>query len=93
MPLAGREVVQVKIGPTLRGAHGQFFANPMEETAHALKTSEVTGGHGEAHTEVQREALTILTRQHFVNRAIYDARLVIYNIADAGRQPARNLSS
>ncbi len=93
LPLAGREVVQVKIGPTRPAAHDRFFANLKEVTANNLKNLEATGGHGEAHTELQREKKTVLARQHFSNRATYRANLVNCEITNAGRQHARGLSS
>lgn len=47
LPLAGREVVQTKIGPTRQAAHDRFFANLMKETANVLENLRATSGHGE----------------------------------------------
>jgi hypothetical protein len=91
MPSAGDDLVKAKIGPTRRGAHDLFFADLMRKAVKVLKNLDATGGHGEAHTDVQREAMTVLMRQHFVNRTIYKAGLVIYEITNAGRQYVHDL--
>ena len=76
----------VKCGPEPQNARDQFVTELLEETANALKDLDAAGGHGEAHTEGQREAMTDLLGQRLVN-------LVIFEITDAGRDYVRGLSS
>jgi hypothetical protein len=40
LPLAGREVVQIKIGPTRQAAHDRFFANLMKRNRECPRESE-----------------------------------------------------
>jgi len=83
----------VKCGPEPQNARDQFVTELLEETANALKDLDAAGGHGEAHTEGQREAMTDLLGQRLVNRKTYKHGLVIFEITDAGRDYVRGLSS
>ena len=69
------------------------FATLMAETAKVLKDLDEAGGHDEAHTEIQRAAMTALMRQRLVDRKTYKDGLVIYEITEAGRDYVRGLPS
>ena len=87
-----RKGARLKIGSAGHNEHDRFLADLLEETARVLKDLDAAGGHDEAHTDVQREAMTDLIRQHLVNRTTYKDGLVIYEITEAGRAYVRGLS-
>jgi len=88
-PSAGGE--QPKIRPVRQGELD--FADLPANTAKLLKNLDEAGGHSEARTGAQRQAMSVLMRRRFVNRTIYKGGLVIYEITDAGRRYARDLAS
>jgi hypothetical protein len=80
--------------PTDRpNGHDRFVADLMEETARVLKDLNAAGGHDEAHSDGQRQAMIDLMGRRLVNRTTYKHGLVIYEITDAGRDYVRGLPS
>ena len=85
--------IRANSGPDRPNGHDRFVADLMEETARVLKDLNAAGGHDEAHSEGQRQAMIDLMGRRLVNRTTYKHGLVIYEITDAGRAYVRALPS
>jgi hypothetical protein len=85
--------IRVNGGSERPNGHDRFVADLLEETAKVLKDLNAAGGHDEAHSDGQRQAMMDLMVRRLVNRTTYKHGLVIYEITDAGRDYVRGLPS
>jgi hypothetical protein len=83
----------IRVPPDRPNGQDRFVADLLEETARVLKDLNAAGGHDEAHSDGQRQAMIDLMSRRLVNRTTYKHGLVIYEITDAGRDYVRGLPS